>query len=64
MSKQSAAFLGALWGELFGQPPPLATDDPTIMARILVYCMPPAPPYAAPGQLREPDPSHEPSPQD
>jgi hypothetical protein len=37
-------FLTRLWGEIFGEPPPLA-DDRRLLSQILVENLPPAPPY-------------------
>jgi hypothetical protein len=33
-----------LWRELFGQPPPVL-GAPRMLTRVLVHCLPPAPPY-------------------
>ncbi len=33
-----------LWREVFGEPPPLA-DDRSLLGRILIENLPPAPPY-------------------
>ncbi len=44
MSVEPASFLRALWRELFGQPPAIS-GEPELLARVLVDCLPPAPPY-------------------
>ncbi len=41
---EAAAELAELWREVFGQPPPV-TGAPSLLSRILVENLPPAPPY-------------------
>ena len=47
--------LEGLWREVFGEPPPV-TGAPSLLSKVLVASLPPAPPYT-PGALRpEPRP--------